>query len=149
MEEFKIIGSNGHLLIKFIDVYGFPDKTCHWGGYDTQSSLEISCSGYSVKSFLCLSTGNVYELYKRFENCFENLEGEAYFESYESNLKFEMKFDKTGKVNISGKYIENYSIKNELKFELQSDQSYLSKTLSELKNILKKYGNETGIRNVS
>lgn len=149
MQGFTIIGpDNFYLKLIIHDVYGFPEKTSTWGGYDTHSVLEIFCYDYSVKSTIQVSTGNIYNFFVEFKKCYENLEGVANFDSFKHNLNFKMEFDKTGKVLLSGYFKKYHNLEIQLNFELFLDQSYLLNTYSELSNIFKKYGDNTGIKNV-
>jgi hypothetical protein len=146
LDSFKIIATEGFLSLRIRKVFGYPKETCHWGGYDTQSEIEIKALSYSVKSLICISTGNIYEFYNQFRLCFETLKGKAELLSYEENLKMEMVFDASGHIKILGNFREHsYSITN-LQFELFTDQSYLSSMLIELERIYKKYGDQKGIK---
>ncbi|MCP2043399.1 hypothetical protein [Pontibacter sp. HSC-36F09] len=146
MEEFSIKGDNGnHLKISFQEVYGFPESTCNWGGYEVRSSIEIKSNNFMVKSTLWTSTGELHDFFKRLEACNKEIKGTANFTNYESNLEFVVTYDELGHVNIKGKFEEFTENDNELKFEFNSDQSYLSLTLEELRQIVKKYGNMRGV----
>lgn len=51
-----------------------------------------------------------------------------------------------GQIDVKGYFQELSSIDNRLAFEFQLDQSYLFKTLNELKNIVNIYGNMNGVK---
>ncbi len=147
MSEFKIAGNKDFILVKLVEVLGFPDRTTHWGGYDAIADIEMSVGNLSANSKFYLSTGNIFTFYEELKECYEKLSGKAIFESYEKNLNFEVIFELTGKIRIAGNFIENHHSQNELKFELQSDQSYLPQTLLQLSKIVRQYGNQKGISN--
>jgi hypothetical protein len=65
MEEFAIKGNDAFLKIAFDKVYGFPDETCHWGGYDTKTIIEINSGSFSVEATMYLSTGEIFDFYNR------------------------------------------------------------------------------------
>lgn len=145
MESFNIIGKKGYVLIKFLEVYGFPDSTSFAGGYDVKGSIEIKSGGYSACGELWFSTGEIYNFFSGLIKCHKELNGRVEFLTTETNLKMSVDFDKLGHVIISGEYVERYDEYNKLTFEIFSDQSYLQETISDLNVIVKKYGGLKGI----
>lgn len=146
-DEFLLKAENGFVRIALKDIFGYPNETCHWGGYDSKSTIEIVCSNYNVLGELFISTGEVYTFYQSLLKCYESLSGEAYLRSYESNLELKLEFDNLGHVLISGTFQEKHMDMTELKFELTTDQSYLTQTLIELSGIYDKYGDNSGVKN--
>lgn len=146
-EEFLLKAENGFVRIALKNIYGYPNETCHWGGYDSKSTIEIVCSNYNVLGELYISTGEIYNFYQSLLKCHESLSGEAYLRSYESNLELKLEFDDLGHVLISGTFQEEHIERTELKFELTTDQSYLTQTLIELSGIYDKYGDNSGVKN--
>ena len=84
--EFTIQAENGHIYFKIEKVFGFPNNTSGFGGYDTQSNIEIVSSNYSVSGSLYITTGELFEFYKQLQKCYETLNGTATLKSYEGNL---------------------------------------------------------------
>lgn len=146
IDAFKIYAGNGFISIQLSQVYGYPDSTCHFGGYDSQSSLEIKASEFGVKSLLYISTGDIHSFHEQLKKCHGEVNGSAFLESYEGNLKFELKFNDTGQAIIKGEF-RDYLSDNSLNFYLISEQSYLNQTLVELGSIEKKYGGFKGVNN--
>lgn len=146
MEEFELKGGGDFLKISFEEVYGFPNTTSPFGGYDTKSLLEIRSDGFQVQSTLWVSTGDIFEFYEQLSKCNEVLKGSAYFLSYEENLKFEVRYDINGGVLISGTFSKQSEIANELIFEIISDQTFIQSSLRQLKVICDKYGDMKGIK---
>jgi|ERR1035437_1175800 hypothetical protein len=144
-DEFFLKGENGHLHLKIMNVYNFPDKTCYWGGYDTNSIIEINSSNYSVRGYVSISTGEIYNFYVKFKDCYEKLAGEAYLRSYEQNLELKVVFDGFGHAKIQGRFKENHSLNNILEFTILTDQTYLKQTLISLEAIHDKFGDDLGI----
>lgn len=142
MEEFELKGGADFLKISLEEVYGFPDETSSFGGYDTRSLLSIQADGFSVQSTFYTSTGEIFEFYKQLEECNKTLKGSAYFLSYEENLKFEVQYYINGHVIIKGSFFKH----NELLFEIDSDQTYMQSSLQQLKAIYDKYGDMKGIK---
>jgi hypothetical protein len=147
MEEFTIQGQSDFLKLSFEDVFGFPNKTCHWGGYDTKAILEIKSGNYYVKGILCTSTGELFEFFEQLKDCNDNVEGFARFISYQQNLDLTADYDKRGHVRIFGTFSEYSHDNNELKFEFSTDQTFINNTLNELQIITSKYGGMKGLIN--
>jgi hypothetical protein len=146
MEKFEIIGKNGFVRIILTRIIGFPETTSAFGGYDTESTIEIKSSNYYVKGLVWITTGNIFNFFQELEKCQKNLNGIARLESYENNLQLTIKYDETGHVVTNGKFVENYTLKNILDFEIKGDQTFMDSTVNELENIYKKYGDNKGIK---
>ena len=147
MISISINGENGDFLkIDTQKIYGYPDTTCPFGGYDTQSSIEIKVSSYNVKGLIWISTGDLYFFYKKLKKCYINLEGESELKSYENNLISTLKFDEYGKIAFTGKFTEKHDGNNTLEFEIISDQSYIKSTISQLEQMIESYGDNTGVK---
>ncbi len=148
-DRLLIKGEDGQIILTIQEVFGYPEKTCHWGGYETKSIISIKCSNYSVTGELYISTGEIYNFYQQLINCYETLKGEATLKSFEGNLELKMIFDGLGHAEIQGYFQEYLHVVTELKFEFQTDQSYLKPTIDELYEIHKKFGDNKGVVNVN
>ena len=147
-EEFAIRGESGDCIrIIFTEVYGFPNETCHWGGYDMRATVKIKAGDFDVLSNFFTSTGEIYNLYQQLERCNTQLEGVLKFASYEGNLEFTINYGQGGHIDLVGKYIPNNQCDNELRFSIVTDQSYMSETITELSSLFIKYGDNSGVKN--
>lgn len=146
MEEFSIKGEGNLINIVFDEVFGFPDTTCHWGGYEVRATLIIKSSNFHVKATLWTSTGEIYEFLQSIKQCNNELKGEASYKSYEGNIELKAKYDNLGHVNIKGQFSEQNELDNKLKFEFNTDQTFISLTVKELELIALKYGGLKGIK---
>ena len=144
IDDFFIQADNGQIYLKIDQAFGFPTDTCHWGGYDTQSRIEIKSANYSVKGQVYISTGNIYNFFRQFEECYKTLKGTATLESYEKNLLITLDFDGLGHVKITGTFNEMYNL-NKLDFEMKTDQTFLADTLDSLTKIYQKFGDNKGV----
>jgi hypothetical protein len=144
IDDFFIQADSGQIYFKIDRVFGFPTSTCHWGGYDTQSEIEIKSGNYSVKGQVYISTGNIYSFFRQFEECYRTLRGTATLESYEKNLLMLLDFDGLGHVKITGSFNE-YDDLNNLAFEMKTDQTFLADTLTSLTKIHEKFGDNKGV----
>jgi hypothetical protein len=146
-DGFAIRGENGNYIkVGFSEVYGFPNETCHWGGYDSRASIEIEVDGFKVVSFFYTSTGQVYNLYQQIANCNSQLRGTAKFLSYEDNLELTANYGLGGNVEIAGRYSTNSHFINELNFSFATDQSFIDETINQMKLLVAKYGDNRGVK---
>ena len=144
MDSFSVRGFNGFLEVEIDKIFGFPDQTSRFGGYDTESRVKVESNGFSVDNKLWLSTGEVFDLYNSLREAHEKLNGSAKFESTERNLSFTISYEPLGHVSIKGEFYDNNQKANFLKFEISSDQSYLNSSLVELTQFVRKYGDNSG-----
>ena len=143
---FTIQGEADYIKFTYVEVFGFPNDTCHWGGYDSQVTLEIKSRNFTVKETLYTSTGELYEFAEKLKIANEKIEGVVGFISYEGNLEFNMIYDNLGHVAIKGQFSAQNEFSNELQFEFNSDQSFVRKALDEISSITAKYGGMKGVK---
>ena len=147
MFEFKIEGKEGYIELAILEVFGFPQNTSHNGGYDAKGYIKIKSRGYYAEGEIWISTGEVYLLYEGLKSAYEKLEGKVEFYATDGNyLKVDIEFLERGNVSIKGVYEESYTYENELKFTIDSNQSYFEQTLRDLKLIVDEYGDMQGKR---
>lgn len=146
MESFTIQGETDFITLVFEEVFGFPENTCPWGGYDLRASIEIKSRGFHVKSTLYTATGEIFDFFQQLKNCNDKLTGIAKFMSYETNLEFTAEYDIAGHVNIKGRFSEQNQFDNELTFEFTTDQTFIRSSVDELSVIADKYGDMQGIK---
>jgi hypothetical protein len=144
IDDFFIQADNGQIYLEIDEAFGFPTTTCYWGGYDTQSRIEVKSGNYSVKGRVYISTGNIYNFFRQFEECYKTLRGTATLESYEKNLLITLDFDGMGHVKITGTFNEYHDL-NKLDFEMKTDQTFLADTLTSLRKIHEKFGDNKGV----
>ena len=145
-DTFELRGDDGHVKISVGQVYGFPESTSYFGGYDTQSEIEIKCQSYSVKGILWTTTGELFDFYKRLEDCQKQLKGTCEFKTYEGHLQLKIEYNNVGQTRITGQYRERPDLLTQLTFEINGDQTYLQHSVSELRSIADKYGDNYGVR---
>ncbi len=146
MESFTLKGESDFLTLIISEVFGFPETTCHWGGYDSRALIDIKSRNFYVKSVFYTSTGEIYQLFQQLKSNNEQLCGKTKFISYEGNLEFTLEYNNQGQVNIKGRFSEQNEFENELIFEFNSDQTFILSTINELSLIANKYGGMKGIK---
>lgn len=143
---FTIRGEADYIQFNYIEIFGFPNETCHWGGYDARVDLEIKSRGFSVKAILYSSTGELYEFFEKLKLANENLSGEIRFTSYEGNLEFTISYDKLGHAAVKGSFCEQNEYNNLLQFDFLTDQTFIDAALTEMSAITAKYGGMQGMK---
>ncbi len=144
MERFTIKGNDGFIKIGIKEVFGFPNKTSHTGGYDCMADIEINIPGYRATGDFYTSTGELFEFFSSLKQGQENLNGIAEYLTLEGNLNINVTYNELGQVRILGFFQQSMHIETLLKFEISSDQSYIKYTLDELEILVKKYGDLKG-----
>ena len=146
-EEFGFKGEAGNLLrVAFAEVYGFPDSTSSWGGYDIRADLKIKSNGFEVNAEFWTSTGEIFLLLQELQQSNKVLSGSPHYDSCEGHLSFTAAYDTMGHVTIRGRFSEQMNWNNALDFEFESDQTFMQTTISQLQKIANKYGGVQGIK---
>lgn len=145
MEGFEIRKGFDFIHIWPEEIFGFPDHTSHYGGYEARGQVEICCGFYRVRGPLWFSTGEVWQFYTELLKAYNDLDGMAQFKSSEDNLVFAVTFKSDGHMALKGKYQENPAYETWLQFEVRSDQSYLIEPLAQLAAIVAHYGDMRGV----
>ena|SRR5690606_5688528 len=145
MESFTLKGENGYIKIELEQIFDFPNRTCHWGGYDAKAKIEIKSGNFKVNSSFYTSTGEIYLFYKSLKESNTFLSGQIFYKNYEENTLITLTYDNMGHIVIDGTFSEENQFNNKLDFEFNTDQSYIKYTINELENIINKYGGMEGI----
>ena len=114
MDSFTIKGEGDFIKLSLENVYGFPDTTCHWGGYDSRVVIEIKSGNFRVNSSFYTTTGEIFEFFQQLKECNSKVKGKAVFDSYEHNLTFTTSYDDLGHVSIDGVFTEHFHLDNRL-----------------------------------
>lgn len=96
MESFEIKGDNGLISIEIDEVFGFPNRTTHLGGYDCRANIEIKIPSYHAKGRFYTSTGEIFMFYEALNKCRKEIGGEARYSTFEGNLELKVTFDDSG-----------------------------------------------------
>jgi len=144
MDSFEIKGDNGLLRISISEVFGFPNQTSHFGGYDCRADIEIRVPSYFVKGDFYTTTGEIFNFYEALNKCQKEIKGDAKYSTSEGNLELNVNFDELGHTEVYGRFQQTMGIGNNLSFEIKSDQSFIKYTVYQLLEIFKKYGNNYG-----
>ncbi len=142
--NFIIKGPNGFVEINIKEVFGHPDRTCMWGGYETTSKLTFRGSRFLMERELYLSTGEIYNFYNELYTAHSLLKGEAKL-FHEGILLLTVNYDSISNVLVKGELSSDYDEDgNFIRFKLETDQSYIIETLVNIRQIVNEYGDNTG-----
>ncbi|WP_165996194.1 hypothetical protein [Bacillus sp. Cs-700] len=133
--EFKLLGDETNIVIKVIGRQ-HPDATDYWDGNWIFSIINIEIPGYSVEFPASLRTDEIFSFMEELKNLDETLKGKASFKNMEDFIVLEAEVDLTGKVMWTGETCYPLGTGAVLKFDFESDQSYLKYIIKELKAIL-------------
>jgi hypothetical protein len=86
----------------------------------------------------------LYQFSIELQKCYNELKGSVSFSESENNLQIELRLNRLGQINIQGYFQEFAHQENILHFEFESEQSYLSSSLRQLKSIVDQYGDLKG-----
>jgi len=145
MDTFTLKQETDFITITFDEVYGFPNTTCNWGGYDVHARIEIKSGDFCANSKFYTSTGEIFDFFQQLKECNSKLTGTAIYNSYEHNLKLTASYDKLGHIDIKGIFSDNNQ-NNNLQFTMSTDQTFIQSTIKELELIVGKYGDMKGIK---
>ena len=87
MDKFSIKGDNDFITVTFDKVFGFPESTSHWRGYDLNAFIEIKSRNFIVKSSFYTSTGELFEFLQQLKTCNEKVAGNIKYTSCEGDLE--------------------------------------------------------------
>jgi len=148
MTAFTLGGSNGSISLEIGEVFGFPGETAYGGGYGAHGLLQIrvqTCAGtWTVDADHFFTTGELNRFEKDLARCYETLGGTATLENCENELELTLSVGKTGHATITGKFQELSEFENVLHFQIESDQTYIPKALSQLHRVTEAFGDHLG-----
>jgi hypothetical protein len=137
-ELIKFAGEHGSLTI---EVHGYQ----HPGVEDQDDANWLSCTltvkagpitgGYK-SSF---TTYDLIRLHDDLKNVLTTLTGVVSFENTESDIEFNIEFNKRGGAAVNGVAHPNRWQGASLRFRLETDQSTLSQTLRQLEAVLRRF----------
>lgn len=137
--DFQIAGSGGELLKVTVTGYTHPDTVDYWDGNWLSCHLNLWLNGFRADFPFDLRIDEMERFLKQLEQLHTSLKGNAALDSMEGILKLNVSGGKTGRLAWEGKLVYPSGTGAVLEFEYESDQTYLSRLIQELKAILKRY----------
>jgi len=102
-----------------------------------ESTVEIKSGSFNGKVKLSFTLADVFTFLKQIELMYRDLKGVAQFSTIEDQVYFNLSMNKLGLVTIEGYLRDSFSYTNELKFSIESDQTFLFNCISEINNFIK------------
>jgi len=127
LNQFTLAGEQGRVLI------GYEPTT---GG---RAVVEIESWNYRAKGKAWIDAALLRQFRDELRHCYDQLDGVARLVNNpeQQNLVLEVAFERrNGNVTIRGSYRETIGEENELRFRIQSDQSYVANALAGLDEVL-------------
>ena len=146
MTAFKINGFDGNIKLSIEQVWGFPESTAYYGGYDAKGVLKIKSGAYSATSDYHFTTGELSDFLEQLRTCYDSLSGTAVLANHEDENLIKCEFLKNGHITVSGEYQSAVHKKNRLTFEFDTDQTQILETIDYLERVYKFFGGSTGKR---
>lgn len=102
-----------------------------------ETTVEIKSGCFNGKVKLSIILDDVFRFLKQIELMYRDLKGEAEFSTIEDQVFFSLNINKLGLVSIEGYVRDNFNNFNELKFAIESDQTFLFNCISDINNFIK------------
>ena len=132
------IGYSEYEQIKFTHASTHANKEPE--GFDwVKTSVSIKVGGFSGNVELMLTLSEIRNFKNQIENIYNNLRGMAQLKTIEDQIELNIGIDDLGHIKLTGYLKDDVSSGNKLNFEMDLDQSFLPKTLSELNSTLTFY----------
>lgn len=133
MDKFTLAGETGRISLSFEYLQCGPEAC------DCRGTVSIASWGFQAQGKAWFTIADVAKFHDQLSACYQALEGTAHFQTASENLKLEVRFGRKGQVAIEGSFQESHNEGNELKFRIQTDQSYLAQSLEELSALVARY----------
>ena len=137
-EQIKFAGEQGSLVV---EIYGYEraevedQDDANW----LRSELTIKAGPFSGAFKSAFTTYDLVGLHDRLRNGLAALSGTLSFQNTEHDVAFDIEFGKGGGATISGTVHPHRSPEVSLKFNFDTDQSYLTQTLCQLEAVLRRF----------
>lgn len=136
MDKFTVAGEYGRLSLSF-EYVGQRS-----GARECRGEAAVASWGLQAQGKVWFTTANVSSFYNELNTCYQALAGEATFSTADENLSFTVVFGPRGRADINGTFQDSHNPGNEMKFRIQTDQSFIAQTLAELAELVRQHGEE-------
>lgn len=130
MEKFTLAGETGRVSLSF------EYSQSRASAREYRGTVSIASWGYQAQGKVWFAMEDVAAFHQRLRACYEALEGVASLATQEESLKLDVVFERNGRVAIQGTFRESHNEGNELRFRIQTDQSFIAQSLEELAEVV-------------
>lgn len=130
MNHLKLAGEHGSLELRFDGACGTVGYT--ESGDQCRTTVTITSWNYRAEGKVWCEREALNRFGDQLRKCYEAVSGVASFRSTEGHLAFQVAFaPRTGNVTIEGTFQETFAEGTELRFRIQTDQSFVAAALPE------------------
>ena len=136
--KFRLLGDD--TIIELDVLYrNYPDSSDYWDVNWITSKINIKIPGYHVNFDANLRTDELKDFVNEIKLMTKHLKGKATLSNMETFIQIEGEMDKLGKIMWIAETCYPAGYGAVLKFEFESDQSFLNILIRELEEILTSY----------
>jgi hypothetical protein len=116
-----------------------PGATDYWDGNWVRTSVDASVGGFTAAFGADLRTDEFDRFRSALQALYEQLDGEAVFETLEGCVTLRFVGDGHGHVRVEAELLDRPGIGNRLRCELQLDQTYLPPIIESLDDVARRW----------
>lgn len=135
---FSVNGEGGRLTVEVLgyeNPYPQTVSDANW----LQVQIRLDAGGCSMRIEAALTTQELKHFLDELEGVVTTLEGTASLTTDEETISLQVNVGKRGTAHVSGELRELGTIKVTVKFEFDTDQTLLMRTISELRDLHNQY----------
>jgi hypothetical protein len=144
-EDITIGSKQGRISIE-VDGYERPlaenQDDANW----LKCIISVNAGPFSGSFKTAFTTHDFVVLHERIQNQLAEMSGDITFENTEGDLTLNINIDKKGTALMSGTVHPHKSLETSLRFEFESDQSYIEQTRRQVQAVIRKFPVRQGQR---
>lgn len=133
--KFQLIGDETTIEVDVLN-RNYPNSSDYWDANWVTSKINIKIPGYLVSYDADLRTDELRDFAKEIKLMSKLLKGKATLKNLDNYLQIECEMNKTGKIIWIAETCYPAGDGAVLKFEFESDQSFLADLIKEMENVL-------------
>ncbi|MGD6831239.1 WapI family immunity protein [Sutcliffiella halmapala] len=133
--KFHLLGEETKIEIDVLH-RNYPNSSDYWDGNWVKSKIKIEIPGYLVRFDADLRTDELRDFVNEIKLLNRSLKGIASLKNLDSYLQFECQMGKLGQMLWTAETCYPAGYGAVLKFEFESDQTFLNRLIRELDDIL-------------
>jgi len=142
-EEIRIGSKQGSILIE-VDGYERPSAEDYDDANWLKCTVAVNAGAFDGNFKTTFTTHDFVVLHERVEHQLAEMSGDITFENTEGDLTLNINMDKRGAALMSGTVHPHKYLEASLRFEFESDQSYLEQTRRQIQAVIRKYPTREG-----
>ena len=135
---FEISGNGNYIKIELLGL-NHPNAELEYDANWIGGNVSVKAGAFSGKFKADFVTSDFPSFKKQLEKLYENLNGFAEFYTLENQVEIKIKGDGIGHLNADCEVIDFPGFGNQLKFQIEFDQTHLPVIINQLTQIESKY----------